>query len=729
MSNVKQSCFDQSQLDRFLSSQSDAVEEAQIEAHIASCDSCQSSLEKLAGHQEVWSEIRDHLADDALHSPGEETREHLETQDRERDLQKIQKLLGPTDNPEMIGRIGTFEVCGMIGRGSAGVVVKALDTRLNRYVAIKLLAPAYSNNGSSRRRFEREAKAIASVKDPNVIPVHSVGEYQGTPYIVMQYVPDGSLYQRLEKHGPMKNAEVVCVAMQIAKGLAAAHKRGIVHRDVKPGNVLLESGVDCAMVTDFGLARVVDEATMTRSGAISGTPQFMSPEQAKGESVDPRSDLFSLGSVMYAMCTGHSPFRAESVFGVIKRVCDSTPRPIRETNPEISEWLEAFIEKLQSKCREDRFETADQVADLLSQELAHLQAPTMVAQPTRKWWIKKESLPQLDVRPVAEKPKKKTASKKQSTFSIPNIGLGVLLMAALATGGAFALQQFGFFNTSSETYNPLSLLERTQQENEKLPRFDNTVETTIDVKEGGTLFLKTNLGALSVNTHDKPVVKMILTHTVGSKDKETASKLFKALKLNYEVDADEVKDAGFQKQRDAVIIDEFPTQKLTEQEISDATDLDELKDQLLIRNNSHYRNAKFELFVPNEYNLNIQTSAGPITTSDIDGSVKLITHGGPIEIGNISGKVVCQTKGGHIVAKDLAEEAVLLTSGGHVDIGTVRGNLFVTTEGGHIQSLSVGGTCELKTKGGHIHLGRASNSVVAETGAGAITVNFAEQQD
>ena len=301
------------------------------------------------------------------------------------DILQIQGLLGPTDDPQMLGRLGAYEIAGIVGRGSTGVVFKALDKRLNRYVAIKMLLPAYSGNGPARRRFEREGRSIASVRDEHVIPVFAVDEHHGLPFIVMEYMPAGSLEQRIEDKGTLNTAEVVRVGMQIAQALAAAHKQGIVHRDVKPANVLLATGIERALVTDFGLARILDEASMTHSGAISGTPQFMSPEQARGETVDHRSDLFSLGSVMYAAATGHSPFRSETVFGVIKRVCESTPRPIRETNPTIKGWLCSFIERLHAKDPANRFQTAQEVSDLLSAELAYLQSPAITTRPPRTW--------------------------------------------------------------------------------------------------------------------------------------------------------------------------------------------------------------------------------------------------------------------------------------------------------------------------------------------------------
>ena len=179
----------------------------------------------------------------------------------------------------------------------------------------------------------------------------------------------------------MPTEEIVRIAQQVASGLAAAHGQGLVHRDIKPANILLEDGVERVTLTDFGLARAVDDASMTRSGVIAGTPQYMSPEQARGDNVDARSDLFSLGSVMYAMCTGRAPFRAETSYGILRRITDTEPRPIREVNPNIPEWLERIIQRLLAKSLEDRIPTAEHAATLLQKCLAHIQQPTIVELP------------------------------------------------------------------------------------------------------------------------------------------------------------------------------------------------------------------------------------------------------------------------------------------------------------------------------------------------------------
>jgi len=193
---------------------------------------------------------------------------------------------------------------------------------------------------------------------------------------------------------------VLRIGVQVARGLAAAHAQGLVHRDVKPANILLEKGVDRVMLTDFGLARAIDDASLTRSGVIAGTPQYMSPEQARGEGIDARSDLFSLGSVLYALCTGRPPFRAETSYGILRRVTDDEPRSIRDVTSEIPAWLESVVQKLLSKSPDDRYANSETVAELLEDCVAHVQQPTVNPLPKeigvlpvaersqhRAWWL------------------------------------------------------------------------------------------------------------------------------------------------------------------------------------------------------------------------------------------------------------------------------------------------------------------------------------------------------
>lgn len=413
MNPVKSACYTSDELTRYLREQLEEGDELAIQNHIDACPDCQHHLERLAASRAMW----DALQDSAPESTTEDSQ-----------LSGLSEYLSPAEDPRYIGRLGFYEIAGIIGQGSTGIVLKAFDSRLNRYVAIKVLSPNLAANGPARRRFEREGRAIAAVSHEHVVPIYAVDEYRGLPYIVMQYIPGCSLLGRIEKSGALTTCEVVRIGLQVASGLAAAHQQGIIHRDVKPANVLLEETVERAMVTDFGLARVGDEATMTRSGTISGTPQYMSPEQAKGESVDARTDLFSLGSLLYAACTARAPFRAETVFGIIHRVCETDPRPIREINPDIDAWLVDFISKLMHKDVEQRFDSAEQVAGFLSLELAHLQNPTTTSQPPRPW--------------ASPAPQLASASKQGSSGRSRWAPIAVALAACLAVGGYFAWQQF-----------------------------------------------------------------------------------------------------------------------------------------------------------------------------------------------------------------------------------------------------------------------------------------------
>jgi serine/threonine protein kinase len=287
-------------------------------------------------------------------------------------------FLAPAEQPDLLGRLGHYDVQEVVGHGGMGIVLKAFDQQLHRVVAIKVMAAPLATSATARRQFKREAQAAAAVSHDHIVTIHAVDDAGERPYFVMQYVAGLSLQQRIERDGPLQLYEVLRIGMQTASALAAAHAQGLVHRDVKPANILLENGVERVKITDFGLARAASEASTTQSGLIAGTPQYMSPEQAQGDTIDPRTDLFSLGSVLYAMCTGRAPFRAAGTMAVLKRVCEESPKPIRETNPECPEWLVAIIDKLHAKNPAERFQSATEVADLLAAHLAELQQPTVL---------------------------------------------------------------------------------------------------------------------------------------------------------------------------------------------------------------------------------------------------------------------------------------------------------------------------------------------------------------
>ncbi|MEL6108040.1 MAG: serine/threonine-protein kinase [Planctomycetota bacterium] len=375
---------DQQSIEQFLSGYLAIEDEAVLVRHIERCPDCRERMDRQAAGNETWDSARAFLVDDdddpirlsgliELEVDAETGGQELISASAQ--VTNVLETLSPTDDPQMLGRLGPYEVSGVIGAGGMGVVLKGQDRSLDRVVAIKILAPHLATSGAARKRFAREAKAAAAVLHPNVMPIHGVMNGGPLPYLVMPYMRGASLQKRIDDQGTLSLIEILRVGSQVAGGLAAAHTLGLVHRDIKPANIMLADGLEQVAITDFGLARAVDDATMTRSGVIAGTPQYMSPEQARGEAIDARSDLFSLGSLIYAMCTGHSPFRAETSFGVLRRITEESPRMIRECNPEIPDWLGTLVRRLHRKDPDERVQTAREVEQLLNQCLAHVEQP------------------------------------------------------------------------------------------------------------------------------------------------------------------------------------------------------------------------------------------------------------------------------------------------------------------------------------------------------------------
>jgi serine/threonine protein kinase len=378
--------------DRLRLSLEDRLSEAQqteLADHLEGCPDCRQELEQMAAASKFWCDaalLRGERAPGAAPTVGlaADGVPEPESEDEVGDADAgWREFLDPPDptRPGTVGRLGPYEILEVLGRGGMGVVLKARDPALDRTVAIKLLTPALCHGATARRRFAREARAVAAVGHEHIVAIHAVDEFRGLPYLVMQYVPGRSLQERLDASGPLEVREILRIGTQAARALAAAHAQGVVHRDVKPANILLENCIERVKLTDFGLARAIDDASLTQSGLIAGTPQYMAPEQARGEPVDARADLFALGGALYAMAAGRSPFRADSTMAVLKRVCEARHRPIRELNPDVPDWLEATIDRLLAKEPADRFQTATEVADLLEKGLAHLQQPSILPPP------------------------------------------------------------------------------------------------------------------------------------------------------------------------------------------------------------------------------------------------------------------------------------------------------------------------------------------------------------
>ncbi|MGA2615986.1 MAG: protein kinase [Thermoguttaceae bacterium] len=345
-----------------------------LHRHLKECETCATALEQMAGGEagcrEAAAMFKSDELDDALSARTEWS-----------DVDFTVEHLEPSDEPGVLGRLGGYDVLEIIGRGGMGVVLKGFDPELKRCVAIKVLSPHLAQNSLAKKRFAREAQAAAAIVHPNVLAIHQVQPGGRLPFLVMPLVAGESLAQRLTAQGRLELKETLRIGMQAAAGLAAAHEQGLVHRDVKPANILLEKGVERAVLTDFGLARAADDVSMTRWGIIAGTPQYMSPEQARGEPLDGRSDLFSLGCVLYEMATGVSPFRTDSVMATMRRLVDDSPQAMASLNPELPPWFIAIVERLLEKDPSRRFNSAKEVSELLEGCLAHVQQPSSVPLP------------------------------------------------------------------------------------------------------------------------------------------------------------------------------------------------------------------------------------------------------------------------------------------------------------------------------------------------------------
>jgi eukaryotic-like serine/threonine-protein kinase len=363
-----------------------AHEEGRLTGHLDRCDRCQQTLQNLAAGDVTWTAgavwVPDPPPDAAYHRAVA----RLKTAPYALAAAPAGPGLGlpplaPPDGPGQVGRLGPYQVLKVVGSGGMGVVLQAFDPALRRHVAVKLLAPHLATSPDARQRFVREARVAAAVAHDHVVAIHAVEEWQGTPYLVMQYVAGPSLQELLDRAGPLDVREVVRLGAQAAAGLAAAHARGLVHRDVKPANLLLEAETGRLKITDFGLARAVDDATVSHPGAVLGTPDYMAPEQARGEAVDHRADLFSLGSVLYVLGTGRLPFGDGPPLAVLRRVCEEAPPPAHAVHRAVPAWLSAVIARLHAKRPGERFQSAAELGELLTGYLAHLEDPARVPAP------------------------------------------------------------------------------------------------------------------------------------------------------------------------------------------------------------------------------------------------------------------------------------------------------------------------------------------------------------
>lgn len=278
----------------------------------------------------------------------------------------LSSILRPPEAEGEIGRLGAYRAIKVLGAGGMGLVLEGLDPLLRRSVAIKIMKPEAASNPNVKQRFLREARCAASIDHDHIVKIYDVGEDRGVPFMVMPLLQGESLNDRLKRLGKLDQDQALRIGYEIALGLAAAHERGLIHRDIKPDNLWLDLERDRVKILDFGLARVDnDDAALTRTNVILGTPKYMSPEQAVGEPVDHRSDLFSLGSVLYVLLSGQPPFAGKSIPAVLIAVSKAEYEPIQQSVPDVDSRLAMLIDRLLSREPARRPQSAREVADEL----------------------------------------------------------------------------------------------------------------------------------------------------------------------------------------------------------------------------------------------------------------------------------------------------------------------------------------------------------------------------
>lgn len=290
--------------------------------------------------------------------------------------------------PKSFKQISRYQIGGQLGAGSMAMVYEAYDPSIDRQLAIKILHEDKCVDDEYVRRFLREAKAIGTLNHPNIVTVYDVGEIDNRPYIVMELL-EGIPLNKLMKAGkkyPIE--EVVSIGCQLASALDYAHRRGIVHRDVKPSNIISSPYENKVKITDFGIAHfadVEDVSQSTQIGDVLGTPFYMSPEQIEGVSIDGRSDLFSLGIILYQLATGNRPFKGDSFPALMYQISTSKPKPIEDYAPDFPRSIVKIINKLLNKIPDKRYQTGNEIIEALNQSRQDIQGATPVAVKKRTW--------------------------------------------------------------------------------------------------------------------------------------------------------------------------------------------------------------------------------------------------------------------------------------------------------------------------------------------------------
>ena len=281
---------------------------------------------------------------------------------------------GSSAGSAAVQQVGRYQIMERLGRGGMATVFRARDPDIGRDVAIKFLHASLCEDDDYRARFLQEARSAGGLSHPNIVVVHDVGEIDGRPYMAMELLDGAPLSDEMADGKPMPLRQAVVMGIQLARALDYAHSRGIVHRDIKPGNLMRLKGTQTVKVTDFGIAHVesTGKEQRTRVGDILGTPQYMSPEQAQGEKLDGRSDLFSTGIMLYQMLTGQRPFLGDSLVALAVKIAKDDPQPIEKLRPDVPAALRRVVDRCLAKSPERRFQTGKELSDALTKVLADM---------------------------------------------------------------------------------------------------------------------------------------------------------------------------------------------------------------------------------------------------------------------------------------------------------------------------------------------------------------------
>lgn len=377
-------CPPQDKLRQLLSEELQETDRDGFDRHVAECATCQSVLDgltddtlstELSTIDRVAVSVDREPALDALlvrlkQQHVDEFARRIEADAQPSEPEEI-RFPGPATPDAPLGQLGQYQILEELGSGATGCLFKARDTKLGRFVAVKVLKQELAALKSARERFNREARAAAALDHDNIVTIHEVGDTPGfPPYLVLECIAGESLHQRLERQRVLQPRAAAEIAEQIARGLAAAHDCGVIHRDVKPSNIMLEQATGRAKITDFGLARIPESAAgLTVEGTIAGTPVYMSPEQIiHPQEVDGQTDVYSIGVILYELLTGVLPFRGVMRM-VLTQVLNDDPQPPRRLNDSIPRDLETICLKAMSKEASQRYATAAELADDLSRWL------------------------------------------------------------------------------------------------------------------------------------------------------------------------------------------------------------------------------------------------------------------------------------------------------------------------------------------------------------------------